>query len=222
MIKLVVFDMAGTTVDEDNVVYKTLRKSINDAGFEVSLEKVLTLGAGKEKYQAIVDVLRDLTGGEAGPEKAKSIFRTFRENLKNAYDALDVKEQPGAGQVFAQLKDRGVKVALNTGYDRQTAESLLQKLHWAEGEQIDLLITASDVERGRPHPDMITRAMQTLGIESPEAVAKIGDSIIDIEEGQSAGCRTFGVTTGAHTREQLASANPDHVVDSLDAMLELI
>ena len=49
MIKLVVFDMAGTTVDEDNVVYKTVRDAINAAGYEFSLEQVLTHGAGKEK-----------------------------------------------------------------------------------------------------------------------------------------------------------------------------
>ena len=30
MIKLVVFDMAGTTINEDNVVYKTLQKAVNN------------------------------------------------------------------------------------------------------------------------------------------------------------------------------------------------
>jgi beta-phosphoglucomutase-like phosphatase (HAD superfamily) len=33
MIRMIVFDMAGTTVDEDNVVYKTLMKTVNAAGF---------------------------------------------------------------------------------------------------------------------------------------------------------------------------------------------
>ena len=49
MIKLVVFDMAGTTVDEQNVVYKTLQKAINHGGIPVTLEDVLETGAGKEK-----------------------------------------------------------------------------------------------------------------------------------------------------------------------------
>ena len=38
MIKLVVFDMAGTTVDEDNVVYKTVRTAINFAGYDFTQE----------------------------------------------------------------------------------------------------------------------------------------------------------------------------------------
>ena len=57
MIELVVFDMAGTTVDEDNVVYKTVREAINSHGYEFTLEQVLDAGSGKEKSQAIRDVL---------------------------------------------------------------------------------------------------------------------------------------------------------------------
>ena len=60
MIRMVVFDMAGTTVDEDNVVYKTLQSEINKAGFSFSLEQVLAEGAGKEKRQAIKDILLPL------------------------------------------------------------------------------------------------------------------------------------------------------------------
>ncbi len=52
-VKMVVFDMAGTTVNENNVVYKTLHNAINEAGFPVSLQEVLAEGAGKEKLQAV-------------------------------------------------------------------------------------------------------------------------------------------------------------------------
>ena len=54
---MVVFDMAGTTVDENNVVYKTLHAAIVNAGIPVALDDVLLHGAGKEKLQAIKDVL---------------------------------------------------------------------------------------------------------------------------------------------------------------------
>ena len=54
--------MAGTTVDEGNVVYKTVQKAINDEGFNVSLNDVLKHGAGKEKHQAITAVLKEFFG----------------------------------------------------------------------------------------------------------------------------------------------------------------
>ena len=51
-IELTVFDMAGTFINEDNVVYKTLQKAINQGGYPISREYVLEHGAGKEKHQA--------------------------------------------------------------------------------------------------------------------------------------------------------------------------
>ena len=57
MIKMVVFDMAGTTVDEDNVVYKTLQRAIADHGYPFTFDEVLAEGAGKEKLQAIKSIL---------------------------------------------------------------------------------------------------------------------------------------------------------------------
>lgn len=222
MIKLLVLDMAGTTVDEDNVVYKTVRAAINAAGHQFSQEQVQAAGAGKEKSQAIRDVLA-LGGRAPSDEEVATIFADFKVRLAATYDSLDVKEQPGASDVFATLRQQGVKVVLNTGYDRATAEKLIGKIGWVVGQDIDALVTASDVVNGRPAPDMIHLAMQQTGIESSKEVAKIGDSAIDIEEGQQAQCGlTFGVTTGAQTRAQLSAAQPTYIVESLAEMCDVI
>ena len=57
-IELLVLDMAGTTIDEDNVVYKTLTNAVNDYGYAVSLEKVLSSCAGMEKLEAITSLFK--------------------------------------------------------------------------------------------------------------------------------------------------------------------
>ncbi len=222
MIRLVVFDMAGTTVDEDNVVYKTVRAAINAAGYQFSQEQVQEFGAGKEKSQAIRDVLA-LDGSTHSDQEVAAIFDDFKLRLASAYEVLDVKQQPGASETFAKLREHGIKVVLNTGYDRATAESLVKKIGWVVGKEIDGLVTASDVENGRPAPDMIHLAMKQTDVATGDQVAKIGDSTIDIEEGKNAGCGlTFGVTTGAQTEAQLQTANPSHVVSSLAKMCELV
>ena len=222
MIELVVLDMAGTTVDEDNVVYKTVRAAINASGYSFSQQEVQEAGAGKEKSQAIRDVLA--LDGKTHPEsEIAEIFGDFKNRLKAAYESLDVKEQPGATRVFKAMRESGIRVVLNTGYDRKTAEGLVAKIGWRVGEHIDGLVTASDVTNGRPAPDMIQLAMDQVGVTLGSQVAKIGDSEIDIEEGKNAGCGlTFGITTGAQTQEQLESAEPTHVVHSLDEMFETI
>lgn len=221
MIQMVVFDMAGTTVNEDNVVYKTLQAAVNAAGYNFSLDQVLTEGAGKEKLQAVRDILR--LGGDFDESEAQEIYADFMVRLKAAYADLYVTPQDGAEAVFEALKERGIRVILNTGYNLETAQSLLKKLGWEEGYQIDGLVTASQVENSRPAPDMIFLARDRFGIKSAAEIAKVGDSIIDIEEGQSAGCGlNVGVTTGAHTEAQLLSANPDKVIHHLSELLDMI
>ncbi|QEF97103.1 Phosphonoacetaldehyde hydrolase [Stieleria maiorica] len=222
MIELVVFDMAGTTVDEDNVVYKTVRAAINAAGYEFTQAQVQATGAGKEKSQAIRDVLA-LDGGPHDDDEVATIFADFKSRLKTAYEDLNVQEQPGASELFRALRARGIRVVLNTGYDRPTALKLIDKIGWNVGRDVDALVTASDVDRGRPYGDMIIKAMQELGIKSAEHVAKVGDSQIDIHEGQDAGCALcVGITTGAQTREQLAQAAPTEIIDRLMDLLPLV
>ena len=222
MIELVVFDMAGTTVDEGNVVYKTVRAAVNAAGYDFSQEQVQAFAAGKEKSQAIRDVLA-LDGEPHSEEEVATIFEDFKRRLAIAYEQLDVREQPGASLVFQQLRAGGIKSVLNTGYDRSTAQSLLDKLDWVVGRDIDGLVTASDVPTNRPHPDMIHRAVELLGCSSAFAVVKVGDSQIDIEEGKNAGCAmTFGITTGAQTESQLLEAHPTAVLHALSELADAL
>lgn len=221
MISMIVFDMAGTTVNEHNVVYKTVREAINERGFDFTLEEVLEAGAGKEKLQAIKAVLalrqvRD-------ENLAAGIFTQFVSKLDKTYQTQEITEQNNATALFRHLKDKGIQVVLNTGYNRQTAEFLLKKIGWAQGVDIDGLVTASDVAENRPQPDMILLAMRQFGIRHGSEVVKVGDSIIDIEEGKNAGCKfNIGITTGAHTREQLASAQPDYIIDDLMELPEIL
>ncbi len=219
MTELVVFDMAGTTVDENNVVYKTVRAAINAAGYSFTQQDVQSAGAGKEKSQAIRDVLA-LDGNEHSEEEIAKIFADFKVRLKQAYQDLNVTEQPAASEVFANLRERGIKVVLNTGYDRATAEGLINKIGWLIGPDIDALVTASDVTHGRPGPDMIHLAMELTGVSVAENVVKVGDSEIDIEEGKNAGCgMTFGITTGAQLESQLQQSEPTAVIASLRELL---
>jgi len=222
-LELVVLDMAGTTVNEDNVVYKTIHKVLLADHIECSLEEVLTYCAGKEKRTAIADIIQALHPELHSEKRVDDLFTTFRAALKTAYDELDVQTFEGTADFFQSLRDQGVAIALNTGYDKRTANKLLDKLNWHCGEEYDHLITADDVQNGRPHPDMIHLAMEKSGISDAAHVMKVGDSKIDIEEGHSAKCGySIGITTGAQTEKELLEANPSFVVNSLGEILSHI
>ncbi|MGQ7947339.1 phosphonatase-like hydrolase [Flavobacterium sp. WC2509] len=220
-IEMVVFDMAGTTIDEQNIVYKSLHKAINKFGIDVSLEMVLRIGAGKEKFQAINDILKHLNSTDKN--KAESIFEYFKEILDEQYLSAKVSPIEGVEEIFQKLKNDGIKVVLNTGYSSQVANTLLDKLKWEKDVHYDALITASDVIIGRPSPEMIVKAMELFGITDASKVLKAGDSEIDIEEGKNAKCGiTIGVLSGAQTRSQLEEAKPDYILDSLASLYSVL
>ncbi|WP_442845128.1 phosphonatase-like hydrolase [Leeuwenhoekiella sp. H156] len=222
-IKLAVFDMAGTTVNEHNIVYKTVQKVINDLGYKVSLDQVLKYGAGKEKHQAIIDVLQNCTRSKAIKQEAQTAFAAFKPALESAYDTQEIGTFKGILPFFKKLKTHDIKVVLNTGYDAKTATKILTKLDWKTGREIDLMVTADDVENGRPNPDMIYKAMREFNITNAKAVLKAGDSEIDIIEGKNAGCRlTIGVLSGAQNRQQLEAAKPDYILDVITDLEELL
>lgn len=220
-LQMVVFDMAGTTVDEQNIVYKTLCKAINEYGVEVALDTVLEFGAGKEKHQAIKDVLSHLRSDKL--KESEVIFNNFKRMLDAAYKNLDVKPIKGVQRILLNLRADGIKVVLNTGYNIEIATLLLGKLQWDKKVHFDALITASDVEKGRPHPEMIQKAMNLFDINDATKVLKAGDSAIDIEEGKNANCGlTIGVLSGAQTKDQLKVANPDFIINSLVSLDEVL
>lgn len=219
---MVVFDMAGTTVNEDNLVYKLMHQMLVNDGYDCTLEMVLALGAGKEKRRAFKDLLIDL--GVFAPDNiAMRLHESFHLNLVEAYQSMDVKPMPYAERIFNELKKRNIKVVLNTGYDAYIASLLLEKLNWHVGQTIDAVITASDVVSSRPNPEMIFLAMQNMAIRDAAFVVKVGDSITDIEEGKNAGCGlTIGITTGAQNEEMLLMADPDFVIHGLDKILSIV
>ena len=230
-IKLCVFDMAGTTVNEDNLVYKTVQDAINqvlaDAGKldkQVDLDICLVFGAGKEKRQAINDILNQLDMPNIEVKQlTNTAFSVFKTSLATAYTKDTLAAFEGVLTLFDKLKASGRTVVLNTGYDAKTANKILTILGWSVGREIDALITADDVVNGRPAPDMITLAMDKFDIENAKQVLKAGDSGIDIEEGKNANCGLcIGVLTGAQTKAQLEKSLPDIVLDKLTDLAQLI
>jgi phosphonatase-like hydrolase len=222
MIKMVVFDMAGTTVNENMIVYKTLQTAINQNGFDFTLDQVLAEGAGKEKADAIRTIL-SVYAQKNDPALTDRIYQEFITMLKTAYSTAEITPQENAAAIFQGLRTRNILVVLNTGYNQETAQSLITRLGWKKGAEIDGLVTATEVQHSRPSPDMIRLAMDQFGIGNPLEVIKVGDSIIDIEEGVNAGCAlSIGITTGAHTRQQLETVSPDYILDDLIELLPIV
>ncbi len=113
-IKLVVFDMAGTTIEENNLVYKSLLLTIVQNGYECTLEEVLEHGAGKEKRNAIEDILKVIHVEEIDGITIDKLYNKFKYNLEIAekkMQDLNAKDKEGAIRIVAgSARSMGIEV----------------------------------------------------------------------------------------------------------------
>ena len=151
------------------------------------------------------------------------MYHYFINHLQTAYEEFDIQAMQHAETVLTYIRSKNILVVLNTGYDRATAQFILNKINWVQLYHYDLLVSATDVKNNRPSPDMIHFAMNLFSINDPKEVVKIGDSKIDIKEGQNAHCLySIGITTGAQTKAQLAEAKPDQIIDNLNELISFL
>ena len=221
-IQLAVFDLAGTTVNDPDGVCNCLRAALSAVGVESSREQV-NLVMGIPKPDAIRRLIQQ-ANREDLLDQIMSIHSDFSERMIQFYETSDeVYEIPGTSEVFRSLHEMGVKVAVNTGFDRRITQALLDRLGWESDGLIDASITSDEVENGRPAADMIQSLMKQLGIDDSKNVAKIGDTPADLLEGVNAKCGLIiGVTEGSHTEAQLKEHEHHHLIANVTGAPSLI
>ena len=217
-LKLVVFDMAGTTVKDNGQVVNAFTSALSEQDIQFTSE-MLNSVRGSSKRQAIEQFIPQ---GADRARRAELAYASFREHLAERYRTEGVEPITGAERIFQWLKEQGVSVALNTGFDREMTELLLAALNWEEGAMIDAVVCGDDVKQGRPAPYLIFHAMETTGVTGVQQVANVGDTVLDLQAGHNAGVRwNIGVLSGAHDWEAMARAPHTHVLQSVADLFNL-
>jgi phosphonatase-like hydrolase len=213
-LQLIVFDMAGTTVHDSDNVHQSLINAFAHFGYAIDREDANSV-MGIPKPVAIRVLLTQKFHIEPSPEDIEAIHREFEGDMLYHYrTSNDVRPTPFAERTIRTLRKLGAKVALNTGFNSIITNAIIERLDWQD--MVDAWISADEVERGRPYPDMIQRLMDEFEISNPEHVAKVGDTPADLQEGTNAGCGwVIGITSGSHTREELEPYPHTHLVDDI-------
>jgi phosphonatase-like hydrolase len=221
-IELVIFDIAGTTVSDENNVATAFQKAFALNDISIDREMVNPL-MGYHKPQAIQMALEQVNQ-EFDADLIEEIHSDFEAEMIDFYEKdPSVKPIPGAEEIFEWLKKKNVKIALNTGFSAIIAEVIISRLQWEDKGLIDEYIGSDEVEKGRPYTYMINELMKRCKVSNPQAVAKVGDTPVDIEEGKNAGCRyVVAVTTGASSPPELLVCNPTHIIDHLSQLKTIL
>ena len=217
--------MAGTTVKDNHEVSKAFQAALKKSNYKVPVELIDPL-MGYEKNQAIRHILRlhEFNDANIITELVDKIHKDFVQNMISHYrEAKGIEPLPHVEETFAKLHERGIQVGINTGFSRDIADTIINRLQWKEKGLIDHIVGSDEVEFGRPYPYMIQKMMLDGNIDRPEEVAKVGDTEVDIREGQQAKCRyVIGVTTGTFKREELEPYNPTDIIDDIAEVIDII
>lgn len=200
-LQLVVFDMAGTTIEDAGQVPEAFTTVLRRRGMDISAEQLRAV-RGASKRDAIRHFVRERHGGDV-ELLTESLFQEFRDHLAELLQSGGVRPIPGARESFDWLRSQNVRVALGTGFDRLTTDLIVEAVGWKEGV-VDAIVCGDDVPQGRPAPYLIFRAMERTGTIDVRHVACVGDTVLDLQAGNNSGARhVIGVLTGAHGLEQL-------------------
>lgn len=219
---LVALDMAGTTINENEIVYQMLEETASVAIGRPVPADVMAAWKGTAKDEALIGILTAV-GSDVSPGRVASVYADFHDRLVAAYSATPPTPIVGVVDALAELRFRGVMVALQTGYDAEVAGLILEAIDWKVGRDIDVLVTSDIVAASRPAPYMIFRAMEATGVHDVRRVLTAGDTPNDLGAGWNAGAGfVVGVTTGAFTAEQLRAHPHTHILGSTAELPSLV
>jgi len=124
--------------------------------------------------------------------------------------AADFPAMPGANELLGRLHEAGFKLAIGSSGPPENVDLVLDRL--GSRRLFDAVITATDVTRGKPDPQVFLLAAGRLGVP-PERCAVVEDATAGIAAAKAAGMASIGLTSTGRTAESLAAA--DLVVGSL-------
>ena len=212
-IELVIFDIAGTLIQDHNEVADAFLQALRNNQIEATAEEVNEL-KGSSKRQVIAHFVERQFGRCRNLPLIERTYAEFRFRLERTYTPDRIIPITGAIEILEELKTHMLKLATTTGFYREVRDKIIDSLHWRD--LFDAHVCSDDVAQGRPAPDMIQRAMQLTGISDSKDVANVGDTPLDLQAGNAAGCGiVIGVLTGVHTHERLQREPHTNLLDSV-------
>ncbi len=210
--RVVIWDLDGTLIDSTEYHWLTWRDALAADGYSLTYDQFLA-SFGKRNDV----VLRSYLGEGLSLSEAGRIAEAKEGRYRELVNEHGIELLPGAAHWLARLKAEGWRQALATSAPRLNVQAVLAQLGIAEN--FDGIVSAEDVERGKPDPQVFLTAAAKAEVVPTRSIV-VEDAPAGIEGGRRAGMRTIGVLTThadlhadlvVHTLEEL----PDNAFDQL-------
>lgn len=204
MIKAVIFDWAGTTVDYGcfapvDVFLKIFEKKGIEVTMAEAREPMGMLKRDHIKTMTEMPRIRAVWSEKYGVEPTESdvdelyadFVPTLMENLRDYTTPI-----PKVVESIAVLRERGLKIGSTTGYTREMMNVVMPEAE-TKGYAPDFCVTSDEVPAGRPAPYMIYTNAIALDVWPMKSIVKVGDTVSDVKEGVNSGAWSVALIRGS-------------------------
>lgn len=204
MIKCIIFDLDGVILDSEPLHFKAHAKALEAFGIKLSLEDYLEFGVAKgdeNLYEKMAEKNNIKIDREAISKLKKQIFE---ELLSQGAGPIN-----GVADILESWNQKYI-LAIGSSGARDMVESVLDKMKFRK--YFSIVVTADDVEKVKPSPDIYLKAIELAGFSKEECLA-IEDSESGLAAAKAAGLKC-AVVPCDFTRSQNFS-EADLILDKL-------
>jgi len=189
--KAVIFDMDGTLIESTNADFLAWQKVFLDYGKNLTFNDYSPL-LGKRSVAVVKDLLKITTEEDqanALSNKSKYFFQVIEQQ--------GLKTVPFATEFLQHLKSLDIPIALATSSRREKTKGVLQKVKMLS--YFDVLVTAEDVIKGKPFPDVFLKAASLLEIPAEHCLV-FEDAVSGITAAKSAGMKCVAISSNSDSQ----------------------
>jgi pyrophosphatase PpaX len=205
---LVVFDLDGTVANTIPLII---------ASYEHAMCAVLGETPTTEESRSWIGQTLVATFTARHPDRVAELIEAYT-TWNRAHLAELLEDYPGIPELLAALRAAGVGVGVATSKRREAALATLRHAGLAD---LPVTVAMEDTDVHKPDPAPLLLAVQRLG-GAPAAAAYVGDAVVDVMAARAAGMAAVAVSWGAASRDLLAAAEPDALVDTVEELHALL
>lgn len=205
--------MDGVLIDTERLNLKYTIETAKDMGYDVSIEDALTQ---RSRVAEESDRFFKSIYGEDFDFYAMRTERRRRIRLHIDENGLELNE--GVEEVFEHIEKRNLKKAVVTSSDLDMAMNYIRMLDIED--RFDRIVSASMVERSKPHPDVYLYAADMVGVH-PEQCIAVEDSPNGVRSAFSAGCKVAMYPDLSEPDEDMRKMS-SWVLDSMEDLIGII
>lgn len=207
---LIIFDCDGVLVDSERITNTVFAAMLNELGLAVTLEDMFDRFVGHSMKQCLEIMAKML--GEPPPITFVEQYQ-YRTKI-----ALQTQLQPvrGIKEAIAQLNLPYCVASSGDHEKMRTTLGITELLPYFEGK----LFSVTEVERGKPYPDVYLYAAEKMTTE-PSRCVVIEDTPLGVQGGAAAGMTVFGYAE-LMAEERLQQAGAHLTFDDMSQLTKLI